>query len=425
MSRRAVRPAEAAASAKASPMTDTRRELRIWAPVIRPVSWSILLARGILKYARLRPRWRVTVGVATPDWMQARPEPPDGLIAPIFDKPMMLFVRAAECPVVDLSEVFWTDPIARVLPDDVAIGREAAAHLLGRGLRHFAAAGFAQWNYARRRMDAFAQAVAAAGFACGRLENLHADERMRRVLPQASRRTVDAWLRGLPKPCGLYAATDIVAAFCLEAAANLSCEVPGELCILGTNDDELVCEATRPMLSSVRIPWEDVGCRAAQSLDRLLSGKRAPRGPQWVAPRGVAMRASTDVVACEDDGVRKAVNFIRLHPDLPLRVIDVAKQAGMSRRNLERRVLAGMGRTVLQTIHAARLVRARDLLAETDMQVKSVASACGFSGPAHFSAVFRKAAGRSPSAYRRRCRQNACAPVATENGRCRNAPGGS
>jgi LacI family transcriptional regulator len=400
---------DTAAPAKANLMTTPRRELRIWAPVMRPVSWSVLLARGILKYARLKPRWRVTVGAASPDWMQTRPGPPDGLIAPIFDKPMMLFARAAACPVVDLSEVFWTTPIPRVLPDDAAIGREAARHLLDRGLRHFATAGFAAWNYAKRRMDAFAQAVAAAGFACGRLENLHADERMRRVLPQASRGTVDAWLRGLPKPCGVYAATDVVAAFCLEAAAGLPCEVPGDLCILGTNDDELVCEAIRPMLSSVRIPWEAVGYRAALRLDRLLNGKRMSLGPQWVAPRGVAMRASTDVVACDDEGVRKAVNFIRLHSNLPLRVTDVAGHVGMSRRNIERRMLAGMGRTVLQTIHAARLVRAHELLAETDMQVKTVASACGFSGPAHFSVVFRKAAGRSPSAYRLRHRHNVCA----------------
>jgi hypothetical protein len=95
------------------------------------------------------------------------------------------------------------------------------------------------------------------------------------------------------------------------------------------------------MLSSVRIPWEDIGYRAAQTLDRLLSGKRALGDPRWVAPRGVALRASTDVVACEDDCVRRAVNFIRLNVGLRMRVGDVARHTGISRRNIERRMLSG------------------------------------------------------------------------------------
>jgi AraC-like DNA-binding protein len=64
-----------------------------------------------------------------------------------------------------------------------------------------------------------------------------------------------------------------------------------------------------------------------------------------------------------------------------------------------------LGRTVSSWIREQRLLRCRDTLLSRkskDLQVTEIAYQWGFSDPAHFSRVFRKRFGESPSSARRR-----------------------
>jgi AraC-like DNA-binding protein len=63
-----------------------------------------------------------------------------------------------------------------------------------------------------------------------------------------------------------------------------------------------------------------------------------------------------------------------------------------------------LGRTVSSWIREQRLMRCRDALVSRkskDLQVTEIAYQWGFSDPAHFSRVFRKRFGESPSSARR------------------------
>ncbi len=78
----------------------------------------------------------------------------------------------------------------------------------------------------------------------------------------------------------------------------------------------------------------------------------------------------------------------------------LAKQAGLSARQLERLFRRYLDRSPKRYYLEMRLKQARSLLLQTDMSVINVALACGFSSPSHFSKCYRAFYGRTP--YRER-----------------------
>lgn len=78
----------------------------------------------------------------------------------------------------------------------------------------------------------------------------------------------------------------------------------------------------------------------------------------------------------------------------------LARQAGLSTRQLERLFRRYLDRSPKRYYLELRLKKARSLLLQTDMSVINVALACGFSSPSHFSKCYRAYYGRTP--YRER-----------------------
>lgn len=84
----------------------------------------------------------------------------------------------------------------------------------------------------------------------------------------------------------------------------------------------------------------------------------------------------------------------------PLSPSILAKQAGLSTRQLERLFRRYLDRSPKRYYLELRLKKARLLLLQTNMSVINVALACGFSSPSHFSKCYRAFYGRTP--YRER-----------------------
>ncbi len=84
----------------------------------------------------------------------------------------------------------------------------------------------------------------------------------------------------------------------------------------------------------------------------------------------------------------------------PLSPSTLARQAGLSTRQLERLFRRYLDRSPKRYYLELRLKKARSLLLQTDMSVINVALACGFSSPSHFSKCYRAFYGRTP--YRER-----------------------
>ncbi|AGL20629.1 GlxA family transcriptional regulator [Actinoplanes sp. N902-109] len=88
-----------------------------------------------------------------------------------------------------------------------------------------------------------------------------------------------------------------------------------------------------------------------------------------------------------------------------LTTADIAAQAGMSTRTLNRRFREHTGTTPVQWLHLARIRRAQHLLETTVEGVDRIGSAVGFGSPTAFRDRFKRVVGTSPQAYRQAFRR--------------------
>jgi AraC-like DNA-binding protein len=86
--------------------------------------------------------------------------------------------------------------------------------------------------------------------------------------------------------------------------------------------------------------------------------------------------------------------------DRPLRVGELAKRAGLSPFQFDRRLRALFGLTAGQYLTRARIERACDLLARDSAPISEVAQVCGYSDQAAFTRQFHRSVGLTPRAYR-------------------------
>ncbi len=73
----------------------------------------------------------------------------------------------------------------------------------------------------------------------------------------------------------------------------------------------------------------------------------------------------------------------------------------VSQRQLQRLFRRSLGVTPAHYYVNMRLLRARELLLQTDLPIMNITVACGFRSPCHFSKSYRAAFGHSPSHERR------------------------
>ena len=87
--------------------------------------------------------------------------------------------------------------------------------------------------------------------------------------------------------------------------------------------------------------------------------------------------------------------------EAPLERTDVARDAGVSVRQLDRLFATHLKQSFGTVYREIRLTHALTLLRQSPMSVSEVALATGFTNPAHFSRSVRARTGLSPSAWRR------------------------
>ncbi len=146
---------------------------------------------------------------------------------------------------------------------------------------------------------------------------------------------------------------------------------------------------------------ERAGYETAELLERLMSGQEEMANQQIIVqPTRVVTRHSTDITVIEDPDIARAVNFIMNNSTVNINVNDVTNSVSMSRRNLERRFLAVMGRTVLSEIKRVRVQAIKNMLEETNLKVIKVATMLGFKSTGHLSKYFKRETGMTTKQYR-------------------------
>lgn len=98
--------------------------------------------------------------------------------------------------------------------------------------------------------------------------------------------------------------------------------------------------------------------------------------------------------------VLSIIELMESHLAEPLSLVEIAEEADLSRRQVERLFRQEMGRSPARYYLEIRLDRARHLLVQSALPVVEVAVACGFVSASHFSKCYREVYGRSPQQER-------------------------
>lgn len=102
-----------------------------------------------------------------------------------------------------------------------------------------------------------------------------------------------------------------------------------------------------------------------------------------------------------DPLVAQALELIWTHSHRRLSVDQIIKQLPTTRRTLERHFKQHRGHSILEEVNACRISRAKRLLKETDLPVKTVAYLAGFTHPERLRVMFIQHVGQSPTLYRK------------------------
>jgi len=284
--------------------------------------------------------------------------------------------------------------------DSFAVGQLAARYFMERHYTHFAFVGEPHGVYwSQERASGFKSVLESAGFSC----HVYGDATLNEMRDWAVEQPrMQAWLKTLPKPIALFAAMDGRGLQVLDACMGLDLSVPSEIAILGVDDDELICEATFPTMSSIQINSQQGGYLIAEHLDRLMRGERLRKRVITSRPTRVVTRRSTDALVISDKRIVRALEFIWREASRreTIHVPDVVRQIGSSRRFAEIHFKIVVGRTILQEIQRVRLERVCTLLAETNLPIGEITRQCGFERESYLARLFRRRFATSMSYYR-------------------------
>lgn len=323
-------------------------------------------------------------------------QPVAAVVATEFDAPELADIDASTFVSVTVDRT--AAGIASVCLDEAAIGKLAYEHLHATGLRTVTTFRYDESTFAIAREQAFLDAARARGTEVARGWGMGENQQDRSENPVA----MVAWLTALPKPCGIFTGTDGWGRTVARYAQLAGLRVPEDVALVGADNDELECELMSPPLSSVLIPWQEVGRNAAKLVHAALSGK--PSAPEriLVAPLNVVARRSTELLAVDDALVLRAVEWIRGNAADRVTVPMVARAVASGRHRLERAFRRVLGRTIQEELRRVRVESARRLLDESRSSLAVVAKLSGFKTASLLTAAFRRETGMTPGVYRRR-----------------------
>jgi len=309
-------------------------------------------------------------------------------------------IRTTTVPIVIFgatrSESITTShPVGFAMSDDIGVGVLAAEHFL---------------NLGAFRSFGYVPDPDGAGWSVGHLRGFH--ERLKRDrkplsvfrnhgTPTDRRIRLAKWLDALPKPAAVMAACDALGAEVLNLCRSKGIDVPKVVSVIGVGNDALVDELATPALTSIAVNHEAEGRLASALLDKLLR-KRSYTKTETVRcdEKHVVTRGSTQHVAPASHLVTSALDYIRANATKPIKVSDVVRHLGVSRRLVDLRFMEFQNESINNAIIRIRLEEVRRKLLISSLPISRIATVCGFQNPSYLKKLFLARYGEPMDSYR-------------------------
>ena len=185
-----------------------------------------------------------------------------------------------------------------------------------------------------------------------------------------------------------------------DICTNLALSVPGDVMIVGCDNDEQICEQSDPTISSVCPDFTRSGHLCAELLDARIRNPRIRPRRLMYGIVGLIRRGSSVPALKSNYRVMAAVRDVRTRACAGLRVADVVSTMGCSTRLAEMRFREVTGKTIREAIADIRMERAVVLLKGGATPIGDIAQACGYGTEAALRIAFRKRFGQSMRVWR-------------------------
>ncbi|MCC5851052.1 MAG: helix-turn-helix domain-containing protein [Verrucomicrobia bacterium] len=317
--------------------------------------------------------------------------------------------RALNIPLVNVSNLHGpTEGMANILSDDEAVGRLAAQHLIDKGYRHFLTVGQTGPQWSRERLKGFIGHLQSLDLP---VQAVDADLRGELSLSTPGAYMEALWEQVSPhiEPCplatGIFAANDWLAWPLLQQMTTHCPERVHTTGLLGVDNlhDVLFDPRRTAGLSSIMPGFREAGSRSIRLLLKAIEdGGIIDEVLIRVPPAKLHVRASTAGQACGDPVVSKVVRelWAGLHAGEEPSIQTLARQNGMSLRNMELRFEEHLGQSARALIADMRIQLGQTLLRDTDLPITEISRRCGYSNSTTFSTLFGKKTGQTPRQFR-------------------------
>lgn len=300
--------------------------------------------------------------------------------------------KKAGVPIVDTSGEFLDDPAVVTVDIDCAkIGALAARWFLARGFESFAFYGLTGKHDSDLMRDAFAATVSEKGFNCSVLCEAHENAGQ-----------LGDWIAGLPRHTAMLCLNDNFALPAVSWCNETGRDVPRDIAIMGTMNDDLTCITSPIQISSVDMNFYKLGRAALRIMAHIIDNQvdRRRRHPLLMPPVRIVERESTSAFPAGPAWLSNALLLLDANIDRPLTADDMANAAGVSQTALQEAFHKAFGMSAVQYIRSVKMREAKRLADKGGFSIKEIAARTGFSSVSYFSRTYRTFHGFAPS---RRC----------------------
>ncbi|WP_460764963.1 XylR family transcriptional regulator [Niabella terrae] len=368
--------------------------------------FSRLLLRGLVRYSKDKGPW---LFYRIPSYFKslhgeegilklAREWGADAVFAQA-DQDEVTYLKELNIPVIVQNYKKRSDHFSNLTGDYRGTGKMAAHFFIQRRYRNFAFYGNKDVVWSTERAEGYKAELEKAGgrFFYFETENLNEKQW------GTDHEKLDQWLLSLPKPIALFACDDYFALQVSDICKLNNIAIPGDIALLGVDNDDLICNISDPPISSIQLDVMKGGYEAGKLLQDLLENRRTKPYNIIVNPVRIELRQSTEKYNIANEYINEVVQYIEAAFTTPISIESLIRKVPLSRRNLETKFKNEMGLSLYQFILQCRVDHLAELLlTKPELSLLDLAIQSGFNDSRNLSRTFKKFKGYTPKEYQQK-----------------------